>query len=249
MQYLTIHDVTLAYNHIPGDTPGVMFCNGFSSDMTGTKALYLEQWALSEGLAFTRFDYRGHGASNKDFLEGTIGVWHADTLAIFDQITSQEQIIVGSSMGGWMMILLALARLERIVGLVGIAAAPDFTEDLVWNTLDETQQKKLMETGFISFPSTDQDTKPLTMTYALIQEARLHLVLRKPIPLTCPVRLLHGMCDTEVPWQTSIRLLESLNTTDCSLTLIKDGTHRLSRKQDLERLKQTVAALVQQRSS
>lgn len=247
MQYLTVQGVKLAYHHTSGRGPGIMFCNGFTSDMTSTKAVALERWALSEGLSFTRFDYSGHGASSEDFFDGTIGIWHADSLAIFDHVTSQKQIIVGSSMGGWMMVLLALARRERVVGLVGIAAAPDFTEDLVWDTLDEEQRQKLIQTGLLSLPCTDpQETEPLTVTYALITEGRHHLVLRKAIPLTCPVRLLHGMRDTDVPWQTSIRLLDALDSTDCSVTLIKDGTHRLSREQDIQCLTQTVADLVGQ---
>ena len=243
IQYLDVPGRSLAYHHTLGKNPGLLFCGGFSSDMEGTKALALEQWGRLKGIEVTRFDYQGHGASSGHFTEGTIGNWYNDSLCILDQVTSGSQIIVGSSMGGWIMILLALARPHRIAGLIGIAAAPDFTEELIWKNLDQTSRQRLIDDGILYDSSADgQESSPITRE--LIEEARSHLVLGTTIDVRCPVRLIHGICDQDVPWQTSMTLLERLNSSDVHLVLIKDGTHRCSRPQDIDLLKATCDSLI-----
>ncbi len=210
--------------------------------MTGSKALALEAWARQTGHAFVRFDYQGHGSSSGRFRDGTIGTWAADARAVLDALTSGPQILVGSSMGGWIMVLTALSRPERIAGLVGIASAPDFTEDLIWGTLNTEQRLELLDRGLLTVPSDyAQDAYPITL--ALVEEARRHLVLRGTIAIDCPVRLIHGMSDGDVPWVTSVRLSERLLSRDIRLTLIKDGEHRLSRDGDIALICQTVGEL------
>lgn len=233
---------TIAYRRSEGSTPGVIFMGGFKSDMTGTKAVALESFCRGRGTAFVRFDYQGHGASSGRFEEGSIGQWSRDALAVFDRLTEGPQIVVGSSMGGWMMLLTALARPERVAGLIGIAAAPDFTEDLIWSTLDETDRATLMETGVLLKPSDYGD--PYAYTRLLVEDGRDHLLLRGTIPLTCPVRLLHGMRDADVPWRTSQRIAERLAGDDVRITLVKDGDHRLSRDQDIALLCRTVGEML-----
>ncbi|HLS68447.1 MAG TPA: alpha/beta hydrolase [Kiloniellales bacterium] len=226
----------LAYHRIEGKKPGVVFLGGFRSDMTGTKALTLEAWARERGQAFLRFDYLGHGQSSGDFEEGTIGRWAEDAIAALDQLTEGPQILVGSSMGGWIMLLTALARPERIAGLVGIAPAPDFTESLMWAEFTEEQRKQVLEEGRLPLPS-PYDEKPTVITRALIEDGRNHLLLKQPIPLTCPLRILQGRQDPDVPWEHALRLEEAYEGTDVQITLIKDGDHRLSREEDLELIK------------
>jgi pimeloyl-ACP methyl ester carboxylesterase len=237
----------LAYRSIrmrPGDQrPGIVFLSGFASDMTGTKGLALEAWARERGQALLRFDYSGHGRSSGAFRDGTIGRWTEDALAALDRLTDGPQILVGSSMGGWIMLLAALARPQRIAGLVGIAAAPDFTEDLMWAQMQEPTRTRLMTEGVILQPSQYQDT-PMEISRALIEDGRRHLLLRAPIAIRCPVRLLHGMADPDVPWLTSVRLAERLTGADVTLTLVKDGDHRLSRAQDLQRMFAAIEELV-----
>jgi pimeloyl-ACP methyl ester carboxylesterase len=219
-----------------------MFCGGFQSDMTGTKATALEAWAHRQGRAFVRFDYQGHGASSGQFSSGTIGQWAEDARAVFDRVTSGPQILVGSSMGAWIALLVALSRRDRVAGLVGIAAAPDFTEDLIWGTLDRGQRLALLDYGQVKLPSEYSDA-PLPVSLRLIDEARRHLLLRGPIELDCPVRLIHGMSDADVPWVTSVRLAERLNSRDVRLTLVKDGDHRLCRDQDIALICNTIGTL------
>jgi pimeloyl-ACP methyl ester carboxylesterase len=190
-----------------------------------------------------RFDYFGHGASSGDFADGTVGRWAEDAVAVIDRLTAGAQILVGSSMGGWIMLLAALARRDRVRALVGIAAAPDFTEDLFWARLDPAQQQEFREKRIITLPS-GYDPAGYTYRMSLFDEARRHLVMRAPIALDCPVRLLHGMRDPSVPWQTSLRLAERLRSRDIAVTLIKDGDHRLSSAPDLARLGQTLDELV-----
>ncbi|HXH02129.1 MAG TPA: alpha/beta hydrolase [Candidatus Competibacteraceae bacterium] len=241
--YLPRHDgLRLAYRRSPGRGPGVMFLGGFMSDMSGIKARTLEDFCRARGQAYVCFDYFGHGRSDGAFRDATVGRWREDALAVLDQLTAGPQILVGSSMGGWLMLLAALARPERVVGLVGIASAPDFTEDLLFPGLAPELQAALRRVGAIHIPS-QYSTQPYAITLRLIEEARAHLLLRAPIPLACPVRLLHGMADPDVPWQTSQRLLERLESADVHLTLIKDGDHRLSREQDLALLCRTLAEL------
>jgi pimeloyl-ACP methyl ester carboxylesterase len=234
---------TIAYWRVPGATPGIVFLGGFRSDMTGTKALFLEDYCRRRGGAFVRFDYFGHGASSGDFALGTIGRWRDDAIAVIDSLTEGPQILVGSSMGGWIMLLAALARPDRVAALVGIAAAPDFTADLLPARLNVQQRSELEQNGSVVLPS-PFDPAGYLYTKALIEDGNRHLLLRAPIPLTMPVRLLHGLADASIPWQTSMRIAERLTGTDVTVTLVKDGDHRLSTETDLARLAQTLDRLV-----
>jgi pimeloyl-ACP methyl ester carboxylesterase len=232
----------VAYHRRAGRGPGVVFLGGFMSDMTGTKALALDDHCRATGRAFVRFDYLGHGASSGRFEDGTIGRWADDALAVIDALTEGPQVLVGSSMGGWIMLLAALARPDRVAGLVGIAAAPDFTEDLLWAAWDEPTRARLSRDGHIRVPSLYGEA-PYTISRALIEEGRARCLLGAPIPIRCPVRLLQGMADPDVPWRTALRLAERLESTDVTVTLIKDSDHRLSRDQDLARLMAVVDGL------
>lgn len=237
--------VSIAYHRTSGKSPGVVFFGGFMSDMTGSKATTLETFCQARGQAFLRFDYRGHGASSGRFEDGTIGLWAEDALAAFDQLTQGPQVLVGSSMGGWISLLTALKRPERVAGLIGIAAAPDFTEDLLWAAFPPDKRDQLAQDGVLRLPSEYSD-KPYSITWRLIEDGRRHLLLRGPIDLSCPVRLLHGMRDPDVPWQRSLRLADKLATGDVRVQLVKDGDHRLSREQDLALLCRTVGELLGQ---
>ena len=233
----------IAYCRTPGRDPGIVFLGGYSSDMTGTKALALEAYASARGQAFLRLDYQGHGRSSGDFRDGTIGMWLSDALAVIDAETAGPQILVGSSMGGWIMLLAALHRRARVAGLVGIAPAPDFTEELMWPDLDPEQQSTLERERILHVPSEYSDT-PTIITMQLIEEARGHLILQETIPIMVPVRLLHGMRDPDVPWRHSLRLADRLATPDVQVTLVKDGDHRLSTPCDLALLTATLDQLL-----
>lgn len=232
----------LAYRRVAGAAPGIVFLPGLRSDMTGNKALYLDDYCRRRGRAYVRFDYFGHGASSGDFVQGTVGRWAEDAIAVIDRLARGPQILVGSSMGGWIMLLAALARPARIHALVGIAAAPDATEDLLWPRLDPAQRRELLAKGSLTLAS-DYDPAGYTYSRELIEEARRHLVMRATLPIDCPVRLLHGLADASVPWQTSLRLAERLASRDVAVTLVKDGDHRLSTPRDLARLAATLDAL------
>jgi pimeloyl-ACP methyl ester carboxylesterase len=225
----------LAFDHQPGAAPGVLFCGGYTSDMNGTKALALAAHCRERARAFTRFDYRGHGASSGRFADGTIGAWCADALAIVDRVTAGPLIVVGSSMGGWIMLLVALARPERIHGLLGIAAAPDFSEDLLLAQATPAQRHDLAEQGFWLQPSVYGEA-PYPVTAKLLEDGRQLLLLRAPIALRCPVHLLHGQRDPDVPWQTALRLAERLESDEVTIELVKAGDHRLSTPADLARI-------------
>lgn len=211
------------------------------SDMTGTKAVALEQFCRARGQAFLRFDYQGHGQSSGKFEEGCIGTWSEDAIAALDALTEGPQILVGSSMGGWIMLLAALARPDRVAGLVGIAAAPDFVTRM-WEEFTPAMQRAILTEGVYRAPSQYSAT-PYAITHKLIEDGRRHLLLGKPIPLRCPVRLLHGMKDPDVPWDTSLALAGALESTDVDVIFAKEGDHRLSTPADLERLCATVASL------
>lgn len=233
----------IAYRRLPGDAPGIVFLAGLRSDMTGTKASFLDEWCRRRGRAYVRFDYFGHGRSTGNFADGTVGRWAEDVIAVLDNLTEGPQILVGSSLGGWLMLLAALARRQRIAALVGIAAAPDATEDLLWPRLDAGQRAALLANGRVTVPS-EYDPAGYTYSLGLIDEGRRHLVMRAPIPLDCPVRLLHGLTDASVPWQTSLGLAERLTSTDVTVTLVKNGDHRLSTAFDLARLGAALGALI-----
>jgi pimeloyl-ACP methyl ester carboxylesterase len=221
--------------------PGVTFLTGFNSNMNGTKATALEQFCGKRRQGFLRFDYSGHGESDGEFRDGTIGAWLQDAVDVLDRLTSGPQIVVGSSMGGWIALLLALRRRERIARLVGLAAAPDFVED-IWRHFSEAEQNELTMRGAVERPSAYSDS-PYVITRTLIEEGRWHLLLGGAIDIACPVRLIHGMADPDVPYEKSLRIAERLRSDDATVTLIKDGDHRLSRPQDLQRLFDAVAEL------
>jgi pimeloyl-ACP methyl ester carboxylesterase len=234
---------TIAYRRLAGAAPGVVFLGGYRSDMTGTKALFLEDYCRRRGRAYVRFDYFGHGASSGDFELGTIGRWREDAISVIDSLTTGPQILVGSSMSGWIMLLAALARPERVAALVGIAGAPDFTEELLWPRLSPAQRELLMHDGRVVLPS-DYDPAGYLYTRVLVEEGRRHLLLGDAIALDMPVRLLHGMRDRSVPWRHSLRLAERLTGGDVTVTLAKDGDHRLSTPADLALLARTLDGLM-----
>ncbi len=225
------------------DCAGILFLPGFRSDMAGTKATFLDDLCAARGLPYVRFDYSGHGASSGQFEDGTIGAWAADAIAVIDHVADGPLVLVGSSMGGWIMLLAALARPERIAGLVGLAPAPDFTEALIWNRLSDEERDRLLSAGRLETPSAYSD-EPTVITRALIEEGRRHLLLSAPIGIRCPVRLLHGMADPDVPHRLSLDLAERLVSDDVRVTLIKDGDHRLSREEDLALLGDTLEGLI-----
>jgi pimeloyl-ACP methyl ester carboxylesterase len=228
----------IAHVRLPGDQPEIVFLGGFRSDMTGTKAAFLEAHCRARGHAFTRFDYTGHGASSGRFEDGSIGDWLEDTLAVLDHVVQEHFLLVGSSMGGWLALLAGLSRPERLVGIVGIAAAPDFTARLTEPTLTAGQKLALERDGIAYQPSAYGD--PLPITRRLLEDGRRHLLLEAPIPLACPVHLLQGQEDAEVPWRTALDLAARLESAAVTVELVKDGDHRLSRESDLRRLASAV---------
>ena len=246
MHFLPCGDHRLAYRQLPGREPGVMFCGGFKSDMTGSKASALAEHCARTGRAFVRFDYSGHGASEGRFVDGSIGRWRDDALAVLDELTAGPQVIVGSSMGGWIALLLALARPERVQALVLLAPAPDFTQAIWDEELDQAERERLLRDGYVERPS-EYSAEPYLITRRLIEDGRQHLLLDRPIEVRCPVRILHGMRDSDVAWQRSITLTQRLQGDDVVLTLLKSGDHRLSTPDDLDRLTATVEALCVQR--
>lgn len=226
-EYLNANGRRIAYHKLDGNGPGVVFLGGFKSDMDGTKAVFLQDWAHAQGRAFLRFDYSGHGQSSEAFTDGCIGDWAADALAVLDQLTEGPQVLVGSSMGGWMSLLTARARPERIKGLVGIAAAPDFTEDSMWAGFSEAQKAEMAATGRVELPS-DYDDGPYVITRKLIEDGRNQLVLRSPLSLPFPVRLLHGTADVDVAMSMPLRIVEHVACDDLRLTFVKGADHRFS---------------------
>lgn len=211
--------------------------------MTGTKATFLDEFCGARGICYVRFDYSGHGASSGRFEDGTIGRWAEDAIAVIDGATEGKLILVGSSMGGWIMLLAALARPDRVAALVGLAPAPDFTEALIWRGLSDDERDRLIRIGRLETPSAYSD-QPAIITRALVEEGRRHLLLSAPIGLGCPVRLLHGMADPDVPYRLSLELAERIAGQDVRVTLIKNGDHRLSRADDLALLAATIEDLL-----
>ncbi len=228
----------LAYHKTEGTGPCVVFLGGLKSDMMGTKAVFLEDWAKREGRAFLRFDYSGHGESSGAFTDGCIGDWAEDTLAAVEALTEGPILPVGSSMGGWQSLLLVRALPARIAGLVTIAAAPDFTEDGYWASFTEAQKKTLAETGQVELPSDYME--PYIITRRMIEDGRKQLVLRDPLHLPFPTRFLQGTADTAVSVATAVRLLEHAQGPDMQLQLVKDADHRFSDDRCLELLIQAV---------
>jgi pimeloyl-ACP methyl ester carboxylesterase len=232
-----------------GASPGLIWLGGFKSDMTGTKALALDAWAAEHGRACVRFDYSGHGESGGAFIDGTIGRWLEESTAVFEQFCRGPQVVIGSSMGGWMALLLAreIARREMkaatLAGLVLIAPAPDFTEQLMWNRFTPEIRDEIVTKGVWMRPSEYGDGTPYPITRALIEDGRNHLLLGSAIEVGCPVRILQGAQDPDVPWQHAFALAHRLPTEDVVLTMIQDGDHRLSRPQDIARIIAAVAEI------
>ena len=234
--------VALAWQRLAGRAPCLVFLPGYRSDMTGDKARALATLCRERGQALLLFDYSGHGESGGAFIDGTIGRWMADALALMDALTKGPLVLAGSSMGGWIGLLAALARPDRIAGFVGMAAAPDFTETLMWETMMPAERATLERDGVLQVPSAYGEPTPVTR--ALIEDGRRHLLLSGGIKLRCPVRLLHGQADAEVPWETALRLARRIESGDVTVTLVKDGTHRLSRPGDLALLRAMTAGLL-----
>jgi len=230
-----------------GRAPGLFWLAGFNSDMKGTKALALDAWAAEQGRACVRFDYSGHGESGGNFADGTIGRWLEESVAVFGQFCAGPQIVIGSSMGGWLALLLARELAGRsglgasLAGLVLIAPAADFTEALMWNGFSPEVRDEIMTKGVWHRPSQYGD--PYAITRALIEEGRNHLLLGSAIEVGCPVRILQGTQDPDVPWQHAFALAQRLPREDVVLTMIQDGDHRLSRPQDISRIIAAVAEI------
>jgi pimeloyl-ACP methyl ester carboxylesterase len=231
-----------------GSAPGLFWLGGFNSDMKGTKALALDAWAAGHGRACVRFDYSGHGESGGRFADGTIGRWLEESLAVFERFCAGPQVVVGSSMGGWIALLLArevakCARSASLAGLVLIAPAPDFTEELMWKGLSPDIRREIETKGVWLRPSQYGDGTPYPITRDLIEEGRNHLLLGGSIEVGCPVRILQGAKDPDVPWQHAFALVHRLPADDVVLTMIQDGDHRLSRPQDIARIIAAVAEI------
>jgi pimeloyl-ACP methyl ester carboxylesterase len=241
-----------------GHAPGLFWLGGFNSDMKGTKALALDAWAAEHGRGCVRFDYSGHGESGGQFIEGTIGRWLEEAIAVFTQFCRGPQVVIGSSMGGWIALLLAreIARRQgggqrkvqgevqaegSLAGLVLIAPAPDFTEELMWKGFSKEARREIEQNGVWYRPSEYGDPYPIARS--LIEEGRNHLILGATIDVGCPVRILQGARDGDVPWQHALRLAHRLPAEDVVLTMVQDGDHRLSRPQDIARIIAAVAEM------
>lgn len=228
----------IAYHISAGTKPGIVFLGGLKSDMEGTKALYLEDWARSQGRGFLRFDYSGHGQSSGAFTDGCIGDWAEDAEAAIGQLTNGPQILVGSSMGGWISLLMTRRIPERVAGLVGIAAAPDFTEDSMWKGFTAAQKAELEADGRVALPS--EYDEPYIITRRMIEDGRDQLVLRDPLPLSFPTRFLQGTEDADVDQSVALRLLAHAAGPDIRLTLVKGADHSFSTPECLELIESAV---------
>lgn len=229
----------IAHLRVPGEGPEIVFLCGLRSDMRGTKASRLAELARARGWAYTRFDYRGHGVSSGRFEDGTIGDWHADTLLVLDRVVEGPFLLVGSSMGGWQALLAGLARPDRLAGLVLVAPAPDFPRRLVLPALSPTERAALERDGVVLLPS--DYGEPLPLTRRFVEESVAHELLDRDLPFTCPVHILHGRQDRDVPLSLSLALIERLVRAPVTLEVVEDGDHRLSRESDLARLEAAVA--------
>ncbi len=233
----------LAYHRVTGKKPGVVFLGGFKSDMEGSKAQYLQQWAIKNSHSFLRFDYSGHGQSHGEFTDGCIGDWAQDASDIVSALTNGPQVFVGSSMGGWIALLLARQMPERFHSFIGIAAAPDFTEDSMWGGFDASQRAALMQDGQIGLQSEYEDS-PYIITRRLIEDGRTHLVLRAPLNLPFPVRLLQGTADASVKLAVPLQIVVHATAEDIRLTIVKGANHSFSAPECLKLLSETLAELL-----
>ena len=247
LDMIDVDGVSIAVRHRPGSIPGVMWLGGYRSDMMGTKAQVLDEWGIQNGVAVTRHDYSGHGESGGDFELGTISRWLKESLAVFHRFTEGRQILVGSSMGAWIALrmvqeLIKAGNADRLAGLLLIAPAPDFTSELVEPQLSDAQRRSLEETGRLEEPS-EYSGEPNVYTKALLDDGRMNRVLEGIIDTHCPVHILQGMADPDVPYRHAMRLLEHLPKDDVTITLIRDGDHRLSRPQDLSLMTKALTSL------
>lgn len=236
-----VNNEMLAYyfNDLKSDTT-IFFFGGYSSDMTGTKATALNNWTESNGINYLRFDYSGHGQSSGDLSKGTLSSWLGEAEFFFEKFKSKKNIIIGSSMGGWIALLTALKNID-VNGLIGIASAPDFTKN-EWDKLSETEKEEFKSNGSILFP--DDDYGDYEVFYEFVKDGFQHEILNDKIEITCPVRLLHGKLDKVIAYNVSEKIIEQLSTSDKSLTIIEDGDHNLSRQEDLEILFTKVKELI-----
>lgn len=232
----------IAYRRTMGQGPGVVFLGGFKSDMTGTKAVHLEEWARANGRAFLRFDYSGHGDSSEAFEDGCIGDWAEDAFQAITSLTTGPQVLVGSSMGGWISLLVARRMADRVAGLVTIAAAPDFTERGFWPGFSQDQRETLMRDGRLELPS-DYADQPYVITRRLIEDGRDQQVLNQPLDLPFPVRLLQGTADADVPMQWALDLMDHATSPDLRLTMVKGADHRFSTPECLDLVTDTISSL------
>lgn len=232
----------IAYDKTDGAGPTVIFLGGYASARKSVKGSALWGWARETGRSFIRFDYSGHGDSEGEFTDATLGSWLEESLAVIDEVSDPDKklVLVGSSMGGWVALLAAMKRPERVGGLILIACGADFTEEVIRKILPPEALIELQNKGILWKPATD--TSPATpITWKFMEEAKNHLLLGGPIPITCPVRLFHGLKDKDVPWKTSLKVLENLTSADATLELIKEGDHRLSTVADIGKLKETIS--------
>ena len=232
-----------------GKAPGIFWLGGFRSDMDGSKAAALDRWAEGAGHAATRFDYSGHGRSSGRLEEGTISRWLEESLAVLGAFTKGPQVLVGSSMGGWIALLVARRLAERreaarLAGMVLIAPAFDMTRDLMWERFKPAERRRLRKNGFLAFPSA-YSAEPDIITNALVEDGARHLLGDHPIETHCPVHVIQGMQDEDVPWSHATRLMERLAFDDAVLTLVRDGDHRLSRPEDIDRLIGAVSSMIE----
>jgi len=235
---------TIAYSRLPGRSPGVVFLHGLSSDMASRKALVVEDLCRRQGRSFLRYDASSHGASSGEWLEMTVSRWVEDALLVLDTLTPGPQVLVGSSLGGWIALLAALSRPQQVAGLVLTSVAADFTEDVIWAGLTEERRRLLMAQGRIDLPGWGPDAPPYPVGWPLIEDGRRHLLLRGAIAVTCPVRLIHGQRDPDNPWSTSLKVMECLAGKDVEAILVKSGDDRLWTAGDLRRLERVVEDLL-----
>jgi len=251
MNNLTLENRILAYKQINASdekkkASGVVFLGGFASDMNGTKALFLEEKCKEAGYSYTRFDYRGHGDSSGKFEDGCIGDWFDDALQILDQITTGKQILVGSSMGGWISLLLAKAMPEKIAGIIGVAAAPDFTERLIEPIMTKKQKKMMEEKGFFyekEESELEEGYDQIPITKKLMEDGKKHNVLSSPLKIDAPVHLLQGQSDNEVPWKFAVEISDYIDGDNIAVTIVKGADHRFSRPEDLKRIWDSIVSL------
>lgn len=249
--FLDVDGTRIAVRHGTGDAPGIVWLGGYKSDMLGTKAQTLSDWAEQEGHAFLRHDYSGHGESGGAFADGTISKWLSQSLAVYRHFTTGKQVLVGSSMGAWIALRM-VQELRKVgdasvAGMVLLAPAPDFTTELVEPGLTEARKRDLAEKGFFEEPS-DYSAEPYIYTRALIEDGRDNRVMAGPIDTHCPVHILQGLADADVPTSHALKLVSLLPADDVTLSLIPDGDHRLSRPQDLDMLVRAIAAMAQRGS-